>query len=316
MKIILNDLNIRIRTISKGLRYICISAIVYFCFDYFIQITRFLQCYSFVGLKSFLPMTLSLNFGAYGIIGELVAISIAHLILKTGNLFYIQEIVIIVVFGFGSWFLWHLQSRTHRIHFKYLINFIRYIMISVFLSIICAIVGIFIINSIAFEEIMIWNISMDILVGIPINIIYAGLMNLNPVLPPITVNGIRIKDKNDILYTVDSRIETFQELNEKIEEVLMRDRIDMKKIFIIQNLVEEIYLRIINRFPNAVIDIKANSDIDFSIEFIYINIKFNPFILGKYEEVSSIAGLKMIKHKALLAFYSYLYGENKVHVVI
>ena len=92
MKIILNDLNIRIRTISKGLRYIYISAIVYFCFDYFIQITRFLQCYSFVGLKSFLPMTLSLNFGAYGIIGELIAVSIAHLILKTGNIFYIQEI--------------------------------------------------------------------------------------------------------------------------------------------------------------------------------------------------------------------------------
>ena len=316
MKLSSKDINIRVRLIRRGLRYICISAIVYFCFDYFVQITKFLQCYSFVGLKSFLPMTLSLNFGAYGIIGELIAVSVVHLFLKTGNIFYIQEIVIIIVFGYGAWFLWHIQSRTHRIHFKYLINFIRYIMLSVFLSITCGTIGIYIVNIIAFEETMIWCISMNVLVGIPINIIYAGLMNLNPILPPIKINGIKIKEKNDILYTVDKKIESFQTLNEMIEDVLIKYKVDTKRMFIIQNLVEEIYLRIINKYPDAVIDIKANCDVDFSIEFIYINYKYNPFILDKDEEVSQVAGLKIIKHKALLAFYSYLYGENNVHVVI
>lgn len=309
-------MQIRIRLIRKYLRYVFISAIVYFCFDYFIQITRFLQCYSFVGLKSFLPMTLGLNFGIYGVLGELIAVSIVHFILNTGNAFFIQEIVIIVVFGFGAWFLWHIQSRTHRIHFKYLANFIRYILLSTFLSLVCAAIGVCVVNIIAFEETLVWNISMDILVGIPINIIYAGLMNLNPVLPPIYINGKRIKEKNDVLYTVDNTIESFQMLNERIEEVLIKNKIDIKKTFIIQNLVEEIYLRIMKRFPNAVIDIKANCDVDFSIEFIYINEKYNPFISSKDEEAASEAGLKIIKHKALLAFYNYLYGENNVHVVI
>lgn len=309
-------MQIRIRLIRKYLRYVLISAIVYFCFDYFIQITRFLQCYSFVGLKSFLPMTLGLNFGIYGVLGELIAVSIVHFILNTGNAFFIQEIVIIVVFGFGAWFLWHIQSRTHRIHFKYLANFIRYILLSTFLSLVCAAIGVCVVNIIAFEETLVWNISMDILVGMPINIIYAGLMNLNPVLPPIYINGKRIKEKNDVLYTVDNKIESFQMLNERIEEVLIKNKIDIKKTFIIQNLVEEIYLRIMKRFPNAVIDIKANCDVDFSIEFIYINEKYNPFISSKDEEAASEAGLKIIKHKALLAFYNYLYGENNVHVVI
>ena len=309
-------MQIRIRLIRKYLRYVLISAIVYFCFDYFIQITRFLQCYSFVGLKSFLPMTLGLNFGIYGVLGELIAVIIVHFILNTGNAFFIQEIVIIVVFGFGAWFLWHIQSRTHRIHFKYLANFIRYILLSTFLSLVCAAIGVCVVNIIAFEETLVWNISMDILVGMPINIIYAGLMNLNPVLPPIYINGKRIKEKNDVLYTVDNKIESFQMLNERIEEVLIKNKIDIKKTFIIQNLVEEIYLRIMKRFPNAVIDIKANCDVDFSIEFIYINEKYNPFISSKDEEAASEAGLKIIKHKALLAFYNYLYGENNVHVVI
>ena len=307
---------IKLRLIRKNLRYIYISAIVYFCFDYFVQITGFLQCYSFVGLKSFLPMTLSLNFGLYGIIGELIAVIATRFILNTETVFFVLEIIIILVFGFGAWVLWHIQSRTHRIHFKYLANFVRYILLSFFLSLVCAFIGMRIVNSVAFEEILVWNVAMDLLVGIPVNIIYAGLMNLNPILPPITINGKRIKEKNDVLYTVDNKIESFQILNEKIEEVLTKDRVDMKKMFIVQNLIEEMYLRILKKFPNAIIDIKANNDVDFSIEFVYIGEKYNPFIMRKDEEEDAIAGLKIIKHRALLAFYSYIYGENRVHIVI
>lgn len=309
-------MRIRFRFIRKNLRYIYISAIIYFCFDYFIQVTHFLQCYSFVGLKSFLPVTLGLNFGLYGVIGELIAVLITHLLLKTGNVFFIQEIIIIVVMGLGAWFMWHLQSYTHRIHFKYLINFIRYIIIISFLSLICATIGLFVVNSIAFEEILTWNISMNILIGIPINIIYAGLMNLDPILPPLYINGERIKEKNDLLYTLDSNAESFQIFVSKVDEILENAKVDFKKIFTIQNLIEEIYVRILNKLPDAVIDIKANCDVNFSIEFIYIGKKYNPFILMKNEEEASIAGLNIIKHKALLAFYSYIYGENKVHIVI
>ena len=138
----------------------------------------------------------------------------------------------------------------------------------------------------------------------------------HPILPPIYVDGKKIKEKNDIIHTVDNDIKTFQTLNGKIEEVLVKEKVDIKKSLIIQNLVEEMYLRIMNRFPNAVIDVKANCDVDFSIEFIYIEKRYNPFILRKGEEESSMAGLKIIKHRALLAFYSYIYGENKVHIVM
>ena len=304
------------REIRKNLRFIYISAIIYFCFDFFVQKTNFLQCYSFVGLKSFLPITIGLNFGIYGIIGEVIAVSVSSALLHTGFIFYIMEIIIVVIFGFGAWFLWHIQSYTHRIHFRYSFNFVRYILLSVFLSLVCAVIGLQIVNRFAFEEILIWNISMDILVGIPINVIYAGLMNLDPILPPIFVNGKRIQAKNDIICTVDSDTKSLQSLNEQIEELLAKENVDMKKSFVIQNLVEELYLRIMDRFPSAIIDVKANYDVDFSVEFIFIEKKFNPFLLRQGEEETDLAGLKIIKHRALLAFYSYLYGENRIHIVI
>lgn len=305
-----------LRFIRNNLRFIYISAIIYFCFDYFVQRTNFLQCYSFVGLKSFLPMTIGLNFGLYGIIGELIAVSLTSYLLHTAFKFYIMEIIIVLIFGLGSWFLWHMQSYTHRIHFRYLFNFVRYISLSVFLSFICAIIANNAINRFAYEEVLVWNISMDILVGIPVNIIYAGLMNLNPILPPIYVRGEKIKEKNDIIFTVDGDIQSFQTLSEMVEGVLMREKVDMKKTFIIQNLIEEMYLRITRKFPKAIIDVKANCDVDFSVEFIFIEKKFNPFIVQKDEEESDVAGLKIIKHRALLAFYSYIYGENRIHIVI
>ena len=307
---------VRLRTLSNSIKYILVSAVIYFCFDYFVQLTHFLKCYSFVGLKSFLPLTLGLNFGIYGVIGELIAVRVTTLLLNRSTAFYMQEVVIVVVFGIGSWFLWHLQSYTHRIHFKFASNFIRYILLSVFLSLISGVIAIKLINFIAFEEVLIWNIALDIVIGIPVNIIYAGLMNLDPVLPPIYKNGKRIQPKNDVIYTVDKTTESFQALTYMIESALDNDNTDVKKKFIILNLVEEMYLRIINCFPDAVIDVKANLDIVFSIQFIYIGKKFNPFILRKDEEEDSLAGLKIIKHRALLAFYNYTYGENKVHIVI
>ena len=95
-----------------------------------------------------------------------------------------------------------------------------------------------------------------------------------------------------------------------------KERVDMKRSFEMQGLVEEMYLRIIDIHPDAVIDVKANYDITFSVEFIYIGKRNNPFLNKGTEDQMAGAGLKLIKHRALLASYNYVYGENNVHVVI
>ena len=305
-----------LRRIKQHIMLVVFSAIIYFCFDYFIIQTSFLHVYSFVGLKSFLPMVLGLNFGIYGVIGELIAVSIkCYLIHSTMN-FFLMECIIVIIIGIGAWYLWHINSVTYRIHLRFVQNYVRYILIIVTLSLICACISRKMINQFAFDEIMIWNISMSILVGIPIEIIYGSLMNLDPILPPLYINGKRIELNDDLKYTITADVETFQSFNMKVEELLERENVDMRRTFEIQNIVEEMYLRIINKYPKAVIDVKANYDITFSIEFLFIEKKYNPFIIKKTETTADAAGLKIVKHKALLASYYYDLGLNYVHIVI
>ena len=305
-----------LRRIKQHFTLTIFSAIVYFCFDYFIYQTSFLNVYSFVGLKSFLPMILGLNFGVYGVLGELIAVSIKCYLIHSTTKFFLMECIIVTVIGIGTWFLWHINSLTYRIHLRFVRNYVRYILIIVTLSLICAIIGKKMINQYAFDEILVWNISMSILVGIPIEIIYGSLMNLDPMLPPIYVDGKKIELVDDIKYTVTADSKTYQYFVEKIDALLERENVNLKRIFEIQNIVEEMYLRIINRYPNAVIDLKANYDITFSIEFLFIEKKYNPFIIKKNETRADAAGLKIVKHKALLASYYYDLGLNYVHIVI
>ena len=237
-----------VRIIKERLAYIFESAIVYFCFDYFVFKTSFLKCFSFVGFKSFLPVTLGLNFGPYGVIGELIAVTVKMFLTRQVFEFYIMECLIVIILGLGSWILWHLQSYTHRIRFRYLYSYIRYVLMIVFLSLICAYIGTKLINEIAFNDIFIWNVAMSILVGIPIDIIFCGLMNLDPILPPVTVHGKRIELVDDIRHALDNKPESLAIFNEKIEELLMKEKVDMKRMFEIQNVVEELYLRIIRKY--------------------------------------------------------------------
>lgn len=305
-----------VRIIKERLTYIFESAIVYFCFDYFVFKTSFLKCFSFVGFKSFLPVTLGLNFGPYGVIGELIAVTVKMFLTRQVFEFYIMECLIVIILGLGSWILWHVQSYTHRIRFRYLYSYIRYVLMIVFLSLICAYIGTKLINEIAFNDIFIWNVAMSILVGIPIDIIFCGLMNLDPILPPVTVHGKRIELVDDIRHALDNNPESLATFNEKIEELLMKEKVDMKRMFEIQNVVEELYLRIIRKYPNIVIDAKVNYDITFSLECLFIQRKYNPFILHEDEDKLDLAGLTIIKHRALLARYKYNTGLNKVHIVV
>lgn len=304
------------RLIIEHSRYVLLSCIIYFCFDYLVYRTNFLQVYSFVGLKSFLPIILGLNYGLYGVIGELIAIFIKYYLTGIGLIFINMECMIVIIIGIGSWFLWHISSITHRIHFRFVFHYVRYTLIVLSLSFICALIGYKLINNIAFEEIMIWVVFMSILVGIPIEIIYAGLMNMNPVLPPLYRNGKRISLYYDIEYTLYNEPRSLQDFNARLEAVAEREKVSMKKLFEVQNIVEEIYLRIMKNNPKTIIDISLGCDIKFSIEFLYIGKRFNPFYVKKGEEDVDVIGLTIIKHRALLSFYNYNYGLNKIHIVI
>lgn len=292
------------------------SAILYFVLDIMVRKTGFLHFHSYLGLKNFLPVTLALLFGIYGIIGEVIGCTMASLIMKTTAPFVIMEYICIILPGLMTWFLWHMGSYTHKIHFKWPINFFRYFAIILVSYVICGFISRWVINSEAFLDIIVWHVSLSILIGIPVDIMYSGLMCLNPILPPIKENGKLIKIKDDIVFTLTKDVADFGSLNEKIEEFSMERGIDMKRMLEIQSCIEEFYIRITQHKPDVVIDFRANYDVTFSVEFNYLGKKYNPLYVSKDEDEVDTMGLKLIKHRALLASYNYFYGENNVHVVL
>lgn len=292
------------------------SAIIYFALDFIVRKTGFLNFNSYLGLKNFLPVTLALLFGTYGIIGEVIGCTLSALIIKTTIPFLIMEYICIVLPGFITWFLWHIGSYTHKIHFKWPINFFRYFVIIVVSYVICGFISRWLINPEAFFDIVVWHVSLSILIGIPIDIMYSGLMCLNPILPPIKENGKYIKIIDDIVFTLTNDVVDFGKLNEKIEEFAMGRAIDMKRMLEIQSCIEEFYIRITQHNPDVVIDFRANYDVTFSVEFNYLGKKYNPLFVSKDEDEMDTMGLKLIKHRALLASFNYFYGENNVHVVL
>lgn len=302
--------------VLNRIKIVILTAVVYFLADYLVRITGFLKFSSCVGLKSFMPATFGILFGAYGIIGQLIGCTISSFLLsRATNLLY-YEYFIIAIMGLGMWFSWHIGSITHKIHFRHMLNYIRFAMLLLFFSAICGVLGQVFTNSNLFSEVVIWNTALGMFMGVPIMIIYSGLMLLNPILPPIMENGQLIKIIDNIKEVLTKDPQTFASFTEKLEELSMREKIDMKRTFEIQGLAEEMYLRIIELFPEAIIDVRANYDITFSLEYIFIGKRCNPFSIIKKEDEIGDAGFKLIKHRALLAQYSYIYGENNVRVVI
>lgn len=302
--------------VLNRIKIVILTAVVYFLADYLVRITGFLKFSSCVGLKSFMPATFGILFGAYGIIGQLIGCTISSFLLsRATNLLY-YEYFIIAIMGLGMWFSWHIGSITHKIHFRHMLNYIRFAMLLLFFSAICGVLGQVFTNSNLFSEVVIWNTALGMFMGVPIMIIYSGLMLLNPILPPIMENGQLIKIIDNIKEVLTKDPQTFASFTEKLEELSMREKMDMKRTFEIQGLAEEMYLRIIELFPEAIIDVRANYDITFSLEYIFIGKRCNPFSIIKKEDEIGDAGFKLIKHRALLAQYSYIYGENNVRVVV
>ena len=302
--------------VLNRIKTIVITSIVYFLADYLVRMTGFLHFNSCVGLKSFMPATFGILFGIYGIVGQIIGCTFSAMLLSRAiNLLY-YEYAIIVIIGLGMWFTWHINSITHKVHFRYIRNYVRFILLIVIFSAIAGMISNQFTRAYYLPEIIIWNTFLSTLVGIPIMIIYSGLMSLNPILPPLRENGKMIKIEDDIREVLTIDPNSFAQFEEKLAIMCEEEKVDMRRSFEMQGLVEEIYLRIVALYPEAIIDVKANYDITFSVEYIYIGKKYNPFRNYRNEDEMSSAGLKLIKHRALLASYSYLYGENNVHVVI
>lgn len=286
-----------------------LSAGIYLLLDLPVQATDFLTFGSYIGIKNFLPTTLGLQFGLAGIFGSCLGAVVTALLLGTPFREILLECLCILVMGTGTWLLWHLGSNTHRIHFKRGINYLKYFGILVVLSAVCGVISL-LFTSGAFATIMIAHTVLGLLIGIPVNIIANGLFCFESILPP----PYKLQHAVSACITADP--DTLMAMNEALEELAVSKKLNLKRIFEIQNCLEELSIRILARIPEARIQVDLNYGDTISARLQYDGEKYNPLHLGKDEDELDVMGLKLVKHRALRAAYQYRGHTNHIQVVI
>ncbi len=287
-----------------------LSAIIYLLADLSVQATGFLTFGSYIGIKNFLPSTLGLQFGIGGILGSCIGCIATALILKTPINLVLFELVCICVVGGVSWILWHLGSTTHKIHFKRVINIMKYIGILLFTSAICGFSSFLFIDGGDFLTVLSSYTALGFLVGIPVNTILNSTLCVEPILPPM------YSVEYALCGNINSDSESIGMFNDRIEELAFEKNIPMKRMFEIQSCIEELAIRIFTNLPDADIKILVDYDDTLSAKFIFAGEKYNPLRISRDEDELDIISLTLVKHRALRAAYKYKNKKNHIHIVL
>lgn len=285
------------RPVSEKFMLVFLCGLAYFLLDAPFQMTGILPSYA--GIKNFLPFTLGLFFGAYGVSGCISGSLLSSLLLHVSLYEAVYECFCIVITGLGMFSGWHYLVKSHKITFKTLPDYGRYIMLTAILSALCLRVPV----SVSY-------CLFGVFVGVPVNILFSSLLYIEPVLPK---NCVRSYDVDFCLF---SGMDSLDGANEVIEMTADNYGMSMKRTHEIQSCLEELIIRILNADNDAKISVTLQYGDAISARLSYGGRKYNPFITGKDEDEIDIMSLKIIKHRAIRASFMYSGGKNIVHVVV
>ena len=246
-----------------------------------------------------MPFIFGLFYGIYGITGCCIGALISGLFLNSALKEILFECWCIFITGMIMYYGWHIQSKTHRITFKRVRLIARYIFLAGIGSIMC-------IRS----EYMFSYFLTGMLIALPVNIFFAGLLHIEPIVP------IWSKFLYDIEFELDSSKDSFEKASEILESSAESKGVILKRILETQSCLEELSIRIFKAIPDAVVKVKIIYYDAISMRLEYEGKRYNPFIIDKSEDILDIMGLKIIKHRALRASFFYYDKNNEIHVVI
>ena len=281
----------------ERLMLVVLCGTTYFLMNVPVQMTGILP--SFAGIKNFLPSTLGLFFGVYGVSGCIVGCLLSALLVNHSVSTVMYECVCIAVVGLGMFYGWHFRNSDHRIHFKAGRDYARFIFLLAVLSGLCCDVRV----SLAY-------FLTGMFIGVPVNILLSSLLYIEPVMPRWCSYDY------DAVFCLMQGAESLDDANEMIEESAMSRGITMKRVFEIQSSLEEILIRVLKAVPDAKVHVMLIFGDAISARMHYEGKKYNPFLIEKGEDEIDIMSLKIIKHRALRASFIYSEGVNKIHIVV
>lgn len=281
----------------EKLKLILICALAYFLMDAPVQMTQILPYYA--GIKNFLPSVLGLFFGAYGIAGCMMGCVLSACLVNPDLPAVIHECYCITAIGLVMFIGWHITAKSHRPSLKSWPDYARYILLLAVGCILCGKLNV----SFAY-------FITGLTIGIPVTILFSSLLYIEPVIPK------RYTYFPDADFCLLPNAESLEGANELLEMSAMKRGVKMKRILEIQSCIEELAIRIQKAHPDAKISVSIIFGEAISARLHYGGKKYNPFMLEKNEDEIDIMSLKIIKHRAIRASFSYSGGENFVHVVV
>ena len=282
---------------SRKIFVVILVAIVYILMDIPVSMSGFFPDYA--GIKNAMPFVAGLFFGFYGVAGCCVGCVVSSLFLGRTLAAAGWECWCVAVIGLCVYYGWHAVSKSHRITFKSLSHYVRYALLSVVASLLC-----FDLNY-TFSYLL-----MGILIALPVDILFGSLLYVEPFTPSWCA------PRDDAFFDLESGGESLERANEFLQDTAEKKGVNIKRVFEIQSCLEELAIRIFNAIPDTKIQVRVIYYNAISMRLDYAGVKYNPFKINKNEDVLDIMGLKIIKHRALRASFTFHKGKNKVHVVM
>lgn len=277
------------------LAFLC--GLSYFLLDAPVQLTGVLP--SFAGIKNFLPFTLGLFFGVLGVSGCIIGCILSGLTVNPNVSALAYECFCIAITGLGMFWCWHKLFKIQRISFKTSRDLMHYIIPLTVLSGLCLNIPV----SLAY-------FLTGLFIGVPVIILFSSILYIQPVMPHGSSYDY------DAEFCILSGAGSLEDVNEIIEAESGKHGISMKRTFEVQSCLEEFSIRIFSVFPKAKISVQIIYGEAISAHLSWPGCKYNPLKIQQDEDEADVISLKLIKHRALRASYSYSDNINKIHVVI
>ena len=289
---------------------VLLACAVYFLLDFPIRFTGAYQFPDCAGIKSFLPFTFGLFFGPSAVAGAALGAACTGLVCGTAAAEILAECLCVLLAGMGSWLCWFGIHRNGKTRLESFREVGIYAAMVLGLSALCGgLCGFLAGRELILPAAGILGVT-GLLVGLPVNILLGGIFCVTPVLPRFC------REEGIISFELTPGDPGPGAVNEAIEEDALQKKIPMKRVFEIENCLEELYIRIRKRLPDAGISGKVELGSTISMRIWVDGVKYNPFIKEADEDEMDLVSLKLVRHRALRASWSYTDGQNLIRVVV
>ena len=298
----------KVRMLTIGV----MTVLIYYLLDSPIRFTGAYNFPSGTGIKNFLPFTFGLFLGLPGILGGTLGAATAGLVAGTSVAESLAEACCFFVTSLGMWLSWYAVYRDGHIRFERFRELMIYTGLVTAFSLLSGWISVLLIQAGGnlFWYTFFGYLLMGLLVSLLVNILMGGIFCVSPILPPYAhrKHGIPIDLSPEDLAP--------DAVNERIEVDAMEKKIPTKRVFEIENCLEELYIRLRRKLPEATVVGEVELGTTISMRITIPGEEYNPFRRQSDEDEMDLLSLKLLRHRALRASYSYRNGENRIHIVV